>query len=108
MKFEEDDIDNPKPGPMNALMEDLDKRYQVVVSLMREEGSDVDRDPTVEQGAFAFVLGHDSNNAIVVEGTTAGDDSMAMVTVWGMRDGERVQLSTLELGEQVMHSLLLD
>ena len=108
MEFYEPEEGEEFGGAMNALMEDLDRRYQVVVSLMRNEGSDIDRDPTAEQGAFAFVMGHDSDNAIVVEGTSSGDDSMATVTVWGMRHGERVALSTFELDEQVMHSLTLD
>lgn len=90
---------------MESLIQELEQRTEYVVTLLRDVGEDID----VEQGknAFAFVLGRDSDNAVVVEGTVSGDGQEANVTVWAVRDGRREDLSTLEIDGQIFHSLKL-
>lgn len=92
-------------NPMNSLIEDLEARTEYVITLLRDSDSDMDADPG--RGAFAFVLGRDSDNAIVVEGTVAGDRSESVVTIWAVRDGARVDISTIEIDGQILHSLKL-
>lgn len=91
--------------PMETLIQELEQRTEYVITLLRDVGDDIDAEQ--EKGAFAFVLGRDSDNAIVVEGTVSGDAKEAMVTVWAVRDGARADVSTLEIDGQILHSLTL-
>jgi len=91
--------------PMNTLIEELEERTEYVITFHRTEGADMDRDPG--QNAFAFVIGRDSDNAIVVEGGISGDNMTATTTIWAMRDGKRADVSTLEIDGQILHSIPL-
>ena len=93
------------PDPMDTLIEELEARTEVVVTMLRDVGTDMDGAP--EKGAFAFVLGRNSDNAISVEGTVSGDNEEGVVTIWGVRDGARADVSTLEIDGQIMHTLKL-
>ena len=41
------------------------------------------------------------------EGTVSGDNEEGVVTIWGVRDGARADVSTLEIDGQIMHTLKL-
>jgi len=92
--------------PMTTLIGQLEERTEYVITFMRSEDGDMDRDPGTN--AFAFVIGRNSDNAIVVEGTISGDGRSATTTLWAVRDGRRADLSTLEIDGQIMHTLTLD
>lgn len=92
-------------NPMHPLITELEARTEYVITMLRQADSDMDSDPG--KGAFAFVLGRDSDNAIVVEGSVTGDRGEAVVTIWAVREGERVDISTVEIDGQIMHSLKL-
>jgi hypothetical protein len=83
-------------------LEELDARTAYVVRLQRVQESDVDEG--TPDNAFAFILGPDEDNSLVVEGTVTGDGAEAIFTVWGVRDGRKVPLSLLEVDDQLMIS----
>jgi len=92
--------------PMDTLIGQLEARTEYVITFMRALGADMDRDPGTN--AFAFVIGSNAENALVVEGGIAGDGLSATATIWAVRDGRRADLSSLEIDGQIMHTLILD
>lgn len=86
-------------------IEELEARTSYVIRLARTVASDLDDNEP--DNAFAFILGADEDNAIVVEGTVTGDGAEAMLTVWALRDGRKVPVSVLEIDEQLLLTLKL-
>jgi len=86
--------------PAQDLMEQLEERFEYVVTMHRDVGASMDEAP--EKGAFAFVIGRDSDNTMVIEGTTTGDGRTAIATIWALRDGRREELTITEIDGQVM------
>lgn len=92
---------------MNELLEDLESRTQYVVTLWRTGEEDMDREaPT---NAFAFVIGKEESNALVIEGSVSGDGKSAVVTAWATtQDGEKLEPQTTVFDRTVMISQHLD
>jgi hypothetical protein len=81
-------------------IEALEDRTSYVIRLMRVEDSSLDDGEP--DNAFAFILGTDEDNALVVEGTVSGDNGEAIATLWALRDGRKVPVSVLEIDDQLM------
>jgi hypothetical protein len=91
------------PECMRDLVEELETRFEYVVTLMREGPDNIDE--VDGKGAFAFVLGTDSENALVIEGGSSGDGREVAAVVWGVRQGARERLAMFEMNEQLFISL---
>ena len=88
---------------MRDLVEELENRFEYVVTLMRNGPDSMDE--VDGKGAFAFVLGRNSENALVIEGGSSGDGREVAAVVWGVRHGKRERLALLEMDEQMFISL---
>jgi hypothetical protein len=91
--------------PMQELIDELEARTEYVVSFHRIAEADMDRDPS--PNAFAFLIGADSDNALIVEGGISGDGATATTTVWAISGGKRGNMQTIDLDGQMMHSISL-
>lgn len=93
------------PECMTTIVHELEERFQFVVTLMRQLPDSMDDEG--RKGAFAFVIGTDSDNCLVIEGSTSGDGAEASATIWSVQGGKRGALSMLELDGQVLLSIPL-
>ena len=93
------------PECMMTIVEELEDRFQFVVTLMRQMPDSIDDEQ--QKGAFAFVIGTDSDNCLIIEGSTSGDGAEATATIWSVQGGKREALSMLEYDGQILLSMPL-
>jgi hypothetical protein len=97
--------DDDLHDPLDDLRKVLAERTEYVITFHRLTEVDMDTDPN--KNAFAFLIGSDSDNAIVVEGDISGDGMTATATVWAVSGGKRADMSMIEIDGQIMHSIPL-
>lgn len=90
------------PPELERLVTDLKQRFEFVVTLKRHGPDDMD---TTDKQAFAFVIGGDSDNALIIEGGVSGDGRDAHATVWGLTDGVVTTPTHVELDGRLAASL---
>jgi hypothetical protein len=90
-----------RPEHLAKLCARLEDRFEYVITMGRHEEESMDDTGT---GAFAFIIGGDSDNALVLECAIAGDGAAGQFTIYGLTDGERVPLSMVEMNGEVMIS----
>ena len=98
----EEEID--APPELQRLVTELRRRFEFVVTLKRHAPDSMD---TADKQAFAFVLGGDSDNALIIEGGISGDGADGQVSVWGMADGEVVAPAMFEYDGRIALTLPL-
>ena len=92
------------PPELQQLVMELRTRFEFVVTLKRHAVDSMDENA---KQAFAFVLGGDSDNALVIEGGISGDGDDAHAIVWGIVDGEVTAPGQFELDGRVVLTLPL-
>ena len=93
------------PPQMRELVDELEERFEYVVTMIRTGRESLDEQNGKK--AFAFIIGTDSENALIIEGSVSGDGKQATATVWGITDGARATLSPIEMEEQWLVALQL-
>ena len=97
--------DEERQTEMVDIAAQLEERFEYVVTMMRQ--IDVTIDEPDGKGAFAFILGVDSENCLIIEGNLTGDGNEAQATIYGIQEGRRGEISTFELDGQIMHSMIV-
>jgi hypothetical protein len=85
---------------MDELLEELEARTEIVVTMQLDTLGSVDEPPG--KNAFAFVLGSPGGAALVIEGTVSGDGKEAVVTAWALDGNGRVTPQVLVLDDSVL------
>ena len=83
---------------LDELAEKAEEKAQVVVTMTREE-SDVLDDG---QAAFAFVLGTEAGDAMIISATISGDGKELTASITSYAVGEPVDPMILQVGNSVL------
>ena len=93
------------PECMAELVDRVRERFEYVITILRSAEDSLDNHDGKK--AFAFIIGSDSDNALVIEGSVTGDGKQATATIWGITDGARATINTMEMDEQWLLSIPL-
>lgn len=93
-----------RPEHLRELVDQLEQRFEYVITMGRHELRPDEMDDARHKGAFAFIVGGDSDNALIMECSITGDGALANLTLWGMVDGQKVPLTVLEASNDVLVS----
>lgn len=93
-----------RPEHLRELVDQLERRFEYVITMGRHELREDEMDAAQGKGAFAFVVGGDSDNALVMECSITGDGAEANITLWGLVKGGKVPLTLTEFNGELLVS----
>ena len=89
------------------LLVEAEGRAQTVVAMQRDQEADVD-DMSDRRAAFAFVLGTDDGDAMIVMATISGDGKELTATIETHSKGVPVEASVMQMGHSVLVTSTID